>query len=96
MRVIVVIPTYNRQQHSLRAIDNVVGLTVAVDEILVVADGSTDGSAEAIHDRSGSRVIEVRKENAGVSARATAASAKPAANMDFLPGQRRPLAAHET
>jgi glycosyltransferase involved in cell wall biosynthesis len=65
--VSVVIPTYNRRTHVLRAIDSVVAQTVAVDEIIVVDDGSTDGTAEGIRSRYGSRVTLLRQENSGVS-----------------------------
>jgi len=62
------IPTYNRRTQVLRAIGSVLAQTVPVDEIVVVDDGSTDGSAEAIRSRYGSRVTLFRQENAGVSA----------------------------
>jgi glycosyltransferase involved in cell wall biosynthesis len=62
------IPTYNRRVQVLRALDSVFAQTVPVDEIIVVDDGSTDGTAEAIHGRHGSRVSVIRQENAGVSA----------------------------
>jgi glycosyltransferase involved in cell wall biosynthesis len=52
----------------LRAIDSVLAQTAAVDEVIVVDDGSTDESAEAILSRYGSRVALIRQENAGVSA----------------------------
>jgi len=41
---------------------------VPVDEVIVVDDGSTDESAEAIRSRYGSRVAIFRQENGGVSA----------------------------
>jgi glycosyltransferase involved in cell wall biosynthesis len=76
LKISVITPTYNRQTHVLRAIDNVLAQTVPVDEIIVVDDGSTDGTAEAIQrihgarigSRVGPHVRVVRQANAGVSA----------------------------
>ena len=68
MNVSALIPTYNRRDHVLRAIDSVLQQTVPVDEIIVVDDGSTDGTAEAIRSRYGSRVAVISQENMGVSA----------------------------
>jgi glycosyltransferase involved in cell wall biosynthesis len=62
------IPTYNRRTHVLRAIQSVLAQTVPVDEIIVVDDGSTDGTAEAIRKCYGQAVSVFRQENAGVSA----------------------------
>jgi glycosyltransferase involved in cell wall biosynthesis len=52
----------------MRAIESVIAQTVPVDEIIVVDDGSLDGTAEAIRSRYGSRVAVFTQENAGVSA----------------------------
>lgn len=68
MKVTAIIPTYNRQPRVFRAIDCVLSQTMPVDEIIVVDDGSTDGTAEAVAERYGSRVVLIRQENAGVSA----------------------------
>jgi len=72
----VLIPTHNRRGHVFRAIDSVVAQTVPVDEIIVVDDGSTDGTAEATRRHYGSRVIVVRQENRGTSAARTRAVAE--------------------
>ncbi len=68
MQVSVVIPTFNRQAQVLRAIDSVLAQTVPVGEIIVVDDGSADGTAESIRSRYGSRVAVFEQQNAGVSA----------------------------
>jgi glycosyltransferase involved in cell wall biosynthesis len=68
VKITALIPTYNRRTEVLRAIDSVLAQTVPVDEIIVVDDGSTDGSAEAIRNRYGARVTLFQQENAGVSA----------------------------
>jgi glycosyltransferase involved in cell wall biosynthesis len=66
--VSVIIPTWNRRDRLLRAVDSVLAQTHPVGEIIVVDDGSTDGSAEALAQRYGDRVTCLRQANAGVSA----------------------------
>lgn len=44
----VIIPVFNRRDEVLRAIASVLGQTLPPDEIIVVDDASTDGSAEAV------------------------------------------------
>jgi glycosyltransferase involved in cell wall biosynthesis len=56
------IPTYNRRTLVFRAIDSVLAQTVPVDEIIVVDDGSTDGTVEAIRSRYGSCIKVLRQE----------------------------------
>jgi glycosyltransferase involved in cell wall biosynthesis len=68
VKVSALIPTYNRRAHTIRAIDSVLAQTMPVDEIIVVDDGSTDGTAEAISSQYGTRVVLLKQENAGVSA----------------------------
>lgn len=67
MRVAALIPTYNRRAHVIRAIDSVLAQTLPVDELIVVDDGSTDGTARMIESKYGANVRIVRQENAGVS-----------------------------
>jgi len=73
LKVSAIIPTYNRRTRVLRAIDSVLAQTVPVDEIIVVDDGSTDGTVDAIHTQYGSQVTVVRQENGGVSVARTRA-----------------------
>lgn len=68
MRISVLIPTYNRREQVLQAIDSVLAQTAPVDEIIVVDDGSTDDTAEAIRGRYESQVKFYQQDNAGVSA----------------------------
>jgi glycosyltransferase involved in cell wall biosynthesis len=63
--VSVVIPVYNGERFLREAIESVRAQTVSVAEIIVVDDGSTDGSAE-LADSLGATVI--RQPNAGVTA----------------------------
>lgn len=63
----VVIPAYNCQLYIKRAIESVLSQTRPADEVIVVDDGSTDGTAEVVG-AYGSKVILLQQENAGVSA----------------------------
>jgi glycosyltransferase involved in cell wall biosynthesis len=67
MDVSVVIPTYNRAQHIARAIDSVIAQPSVDCEIIVVDDGSSDATEDAIWPY-GDRVRYVRQDNAGPSA----------------------------
>lgn len=65
----VIIPTYNRRELLLRAIDSVLKQTHADLELIVVDDASTDGSQTAVLDIKDERVRYVRQsENAGACA----------------------------
>ena len=68
IEVSVIIPTYNRRTLLPRAIDSVLAQTRAVEEIIVVDDGSTDGTGDMLRERYGDRVRHVWQSNAGVSA----------------------------
>jgi glycosyltransferase involved in cell wall biosynthesis len=63
-----VIPTYNRRDHVTRAIESVLSQRPALHEVLVVDDGSTDGTAELLRCTFGTAVRVVEQPNAGVSA----------------------------
>jgi glycosyltransferase involved in cell wall biosynthesis len=67
MRVSVVIPTFNYGRFIAEAIESVLRQTRAADEIIVVDDGSTDGT-EAVVAAFGDKVRYLRQENAGVCA----------------------------
>jgi len=63
----VVIPTYNYGRFVHEAIDSVLAQTCAPLEIIVVDDGSTDGTEQIVR-AYGDRVRYIRQENAGVGA----------------------------
>ena len=67
MQVAAVIPTYNRRHCIGRAIDSVLQQTMPVDEIIVVDDGSTDGSADYLR-KNYPMVRLLTQTNQGVSA----------------------------
>lgn len=68
IEVSAIIPTYNRRELLVRAIESVLVQTRRVDEIVVVDDGSTDGTGAMLHERYGERIRYVWQANAGVSA----------------------------
>ena len=65
--VSVVIPTYNRRGRLGRSIESVLGQTKAPQAILVVDDGSTDGTADWVR-KSYPRVTVIEQKHTGVSA----------------------------
>lgn len=65
--VSVIIPTYNRSQEVCRALESVFSQTYEPIEILVIDDGSDDGTEEALK-KFGSDIVYIRQCNAGVSA----------------------------
>jgi glycosyltransferase involved in cell wall biosynthesis len=67
--VSVVIPTHNRRDLLLRTIDCALAQEVIDFEVLVVDDGSTDGTAEAIRLLNDRRIHVLRNERSvGVAA----------------------------
>lgn len=66
----VVIPTYNRKKTIGRAIDSVLNQTFSDFELIIVDDGSTDGTLEYVTEKYGedSRITYIKLEkNGGVS-----------------------------
>ncbi len=88
--VSVIIPTYNRRTLVLRALGSVLEQTFKDSEILVVDDGSTDDTLEALKDFS-QKVRVIRHErNLGVSAaRNTGVRASTAPLVAFLDSDDR-------
>jgi glycosyltransferase involved in cell wall biosynthesis len=66
MKVSVVIPAYNAERHLREALDSVLTQTHADREIVVVNDGSTDGTLDLLRDYEG-RLRVFNQDNAGVS-----------------------------
>jgi glycosyltransferase involved in cell wall biosynthesis len=68
IEVSAIIPTFNRRHLVTRAIDSVLAQTVPVEEIVVIDDGSTDGTDALLMARYGDRIRYHWQANAGVSA----------------------------
>lgn len=69
-RISVVIPVYNLEKYLERCLDSVINQTYHNLEIIIVNDGSSDGSKKIIDSYASrdSRIITIHKENSGVSA----------------------------
>ena len=67
MRTSVVIPSYNAAASVAEAVRSVLAQTRPADEVLVIDDGSTDGTAASLADF-GPPVRAIRQANGGVSA----------------------------
>lgn len=67
--VSVIVPLYNKRRYVARAVQSALQQTVRELELIVVDDGSTDGSIEELaRFRGDQRLRIVRQDNAGVSA----------------------------
>ena len=68
-KVSVVIPTYNREAYVRDAIDSILAQSLADFELLVIDDGSTDGSCEAVRAYDDDRIRLIRNDrNLGIAA----------------------------
>jgi glycosyltransferase involved in cell wall biosynthesis len=65
--VSVILPTFNRRAFLRQAIESVLAQTCPADELIVVDDGSTDGTP-ALLDGYGDRIKVIGQSNRGVSA----------------------------
>jgi len=65
----VIVPIYNSGEHLYRCLDSLVNQTYSKLEIILINDGSTDGSGEVceLYKKKDERIICIHKENEGVS-----------------------------
>ena len=68
MKISVVIPLYNKRETVFRALNSVIIQTVQPEEIIVIDDGSTDGSEQLVKELNDELIRIVHQLNAGVSA----------------------------
>ncbi len=69
MKIGVLIPTYNRREHLVQALDSALRQTYRDIEVLVIDDASTDGTANAVAGFSDRRLRYIRNaQNAGLIA----------------------------
>jgi glycosyltransferase involved in cell wall biosynthesis len=67
-KISVIIPAYNARKFIAEAIESVLNQTFPAHEIIVVDDGSTDGTGEFVEKRFGNKVRLIRQENKGMGA----------------------------
>ena len=68
-KISVIIPLYNVEKYIKRCIDSVIGQTYSDFELILVDDGSVDGSGDIcdLYKEKDSRIKVIHKENEGVS-----------------------------
>lgn len=64
LRVSVLVPTFNRANYIAECLDSLLAQTMPAMEIIVIDDGSDDGTAELLK-RYGQRIRYIRKDNGG-------------------------------
>lgn len=83
----VVIPLYNKEKEIARTLHSVLAQTYAPLEILVVDDGSTDGSARVVRSFASPLIRLLPQANAGVAAARNRAAGEASGNyIAFLDG----------
>ena len=67
-KISVIIPAYNARKFIAEAIESVLNQTFPAHEIIVVDDGSTDGTGEFVEKQFGDKVRVIQQENKGQGA----------------------------
>jgi glycosyltransferase involved in cell wall biosynthesis len=68
MKVSVVIPLFNKRLYVARAVESVLSQSMTDFGLIIVDDGSTDGSADIVAEYKDPRIRLIRQANAGTSA----------------------------
>lgn len=68
--VSIIVPVYNAEKYIIKCLDSVINQTLKDIEIIIIDDGSTDGSSEICKEYASkdSRIIYYKKENEGLAA----------------------------
>lgn len=84
-QVSVIIPTYNRKELLARAMESVLRQSYPVTELIIVDDGSTDGTGEMIASMEDPRIHYVyTKMNRGAAAARNVGMTHVSSDMDFV------------
>ena len=81
MKVSVIVPLYNKAAHIGRCLESIAGQTLADFEVIVVDDGSTDGSGELVRSFRDERFRVVSQANAGPGAARNRGAAEAKADL---------------
>jgi glycosyltransferase involved in cell wall biosynthesis len=70
LNIAAIMPLYNKRRYVVEAVESMLNQTRPADEIVIVDDGSTDGSGDFVAERYGHdpRIQLIRQPNRGVSA----------------------------
>ena len=63
----VILPVYNGERYLKLAIDSILSQTYQYFELIILNDGSTDGSERIIKSYNDSRIVYVKKDNSGLA-----------------------------
>lgn len=66
--VSVIVPTFNCARFLGEAVDSIIAQTIPVSQIIIVDDGSTDGTEQVVSRFIDPRIEYIKQKNAGVSA----------------------------
>ena len=68
IKITVLMPVYNAEKYIEKAIDSVLNQSFKDFELLIINDGSTDGSMDIIRNFNDPRIVVVNQANSGVAA----------------------------
>lgn len=67
-KVSVILPVYNGERYLAEAIDSILGQTYRNFELIIINDGSRDGSAQRLVEFDDPRIVYLEQENMGLAA----------------------------